>query len=66
MMEWQPIETAPKNGTLVVVCALGSVPVSAVYVSWAKNDSGGWLAVGNGEMIEATHWIPLPPPPQKT
>lgn len=42
--------------------APGLVPVSAVYMSWSKDESAGWLAVGSGEVINATHWLPLPPP----
>ena len=32
MMEWQPIETAPKDGTRILVYALGDAQVSVYRV----------------------------------
>jgi len=63
---WQPIETAPKDGTYVLVYGYRShVDGSVMHVvRWTKGD--GWAADGDdlGEQ-KPTHWMPLPPPPKQ-
>lgn len=68
-MEWQPIETAPKNGTTF----LGYVPAWRDYVArqdvcpmhWSGWGGGIWESSTSGHRIhdEVTHWMPLPAPP---
>lgn len=61
MTEWQPIETAPKDGTAIWVSAVGvGEPVRTVQ-HWY----GEWVNIYNGDSIgwEPTHWMPLPAPP---
>ena len=68
MIKWQPIETAPKDETLI----LGFDPNAdcPIYViRWfSLNDETGpgyWIEAG-GEEYESwnpTHWMPLPKPP---
>lgn len=56
-MEWQPIETAPKDETDVLVwSALG-------YCVIAQFRDGYWWGRQLDELVEPTHWMPLPPPP---
>ncbi len=67
-MEWQPIETAPKDGSEVLLfvpsASFGRNVMSAVW----DNDNGGcdasWVVLEGyiGE-YNPTHWMPLPPPP---
>ena len=64
-MEWQPIETAPKDGTKI----LGYDP-SIIYPEerMAVMDFSiiGWAAcVGEGdyERYSPTHWMPIPEAP---
>ena len=67
MSEWQPIETAPKDGTAII----GFFPpdlVCEVYYDDDDDDPGWWYAnTGRGDYHEdrvfPTHWIPLPAPP---
>jgi hypothetical protein len=79
-MTWQPIETAPKDGTRVLVYG---VPLSydgsdygepagisvAEYVS--HNNAGtekAWYLPDYycyDTSYEATHWMPLPSPPEE-
>ena len=55
--EWQPIETAPKDGTRVLVVEDGEY-----HVAWWRQ---GWTRAGDDYDIamEPTHWQPLPPYP---
>ena len=62
-MEWQPIETAPKDGAKILAYADGSMTV--VYWlecgdNWELAESGSWAESGEWE---PTHWMPLPLPP---
>ena len=63
--EWQPIETAPKDGTHILVC--GPHNNGSQYMDvcgWPKNWTSKWpvayMAYAAGE---PTHWMPLPTPP---
>lgn len=66
MSEWQPIATAPKDGTrMLVACTNG-----AVYaVRWGPLPDDGWVVVGGSDLSVGrvrripTHWMPLPQPP---
>lgn len=63
-MEWQPIETAPKDGThILVVNNEGEMDVMV----WSDESSAGgdWrdpYDIGGG-MAGIAHWMPLPEPP---
>ena len=67
-MDWQPIETAPRDGTHFLA-AWGS---GAVSIVWWIGD--GYNSFGNGSSDRCgtphqfgpswfTHWMPLPAPP---
>jgi len=73
MSEWQPIETAPKNATQVLIyspercanCTPNSAGMHAAH--W---EGGHWITgrlVKGGVTLEPnhepTHWMPLPSPP---
>lgn len=69
---WRPIETAPKNGSSILVARhmgqpWGWVLGTAYWVS--VRGISGWIARGITEppgelgLGEPTHWQPLPPPP---
>ena len=64
---WQPIETAPKDGTMVLL--YGEPYNSAgekIYVGqWDKDSFCFWFdCCSYGPECKATHWMPLPPPPE--
>lgn len=57
--KWQPIETAPKDGTqLLLTCVGWAEPVVAHWNAGAWDD-GDYCDYMTG----LTHWMPLPPPP---
>ena len=67
-MEWQPIETTPKDGTVVVAVRRG-VPNPAVYSIILFDKPFGWVGFTAEEekrlcKYQPTHWMPLPPPPE--
>ena len=61
---WQPIETAPKDRTPVL---LWDLVVGVLVARW---DGAAWPHYWDSETIpgqdELTHWRPLPPPPAAT
>lgn len=72
MSEWQPIETAPKDRTRILVLAAKSYSKSTSHMAmrmevdfWHNTKSDGYNGYGhfNGEFYPATHWMPLPAPP---
>jgi hypothetical protein len=66
--EWQPIESAPKDGTLVLICfADGEIYIArnegkpdSQHNDWWDQDG---LDFGYGAS-QPTHWMPLPELPK--
>jgi hypothetical protein len=77
-MEWQPIETAPKDGTIIDVWLGDCPPEDAFFYCGGKGSlrSANWHWQ-NGKFrpylglnilttfVEPTHWMPLPEPPKQ-
>jgi hypothetical protein len=64
-MNWQPIETAPREDDL---CILAWCPDAHGYivVAWQSDDlvkGGGWFGLEDYTLVHPTHWMPLPEPP---
>ena len=65
--KWQPIETAPKDGSTILVWF---VPHGALSVFWEddiwciSNQKCDPLPVRGYRTGEDTHWMPLPEPPK--
>lgn len=73
LMEWQPIETAPKDGTPILGYfgrTAGDEPpdMEVVRFDEAQPFGGEWMTtMASPEMVdEPTHWMPLPSPPSST
>ncbi len=68
---WQPIETAPKDGRLILATNSDPAAQIAVVIYWEPGSRlfdiiGHWRSsmheiVPSGDL---THWMPLPEPPQ--
>lgn len=76
MSEWQPIETAPKDGTMIRVAYNDDLINFEDGVYWQSEGRHcllgsragalppGWTSSDVGLPVdEVTHWMPLPPPP---
>lgn len=75
--QWQPIETAPKDGTRIITLVCGFKPTIGWWGEngWTNDqaeaterliDIADWLVVDDGTSgYSPTHWMPLPPPPKK-
>jgi hypothetical protein len=64
-MNWQKIETAPKDGTGVILAirrGFGSKILGVTMGSYGINGREQWTTAGNCP-LSPTHWMPLPPPP---
>ena len=78
MSEWQPIETAPKDGTCVLVYGEGTydegdlrkiaVAQYTNYLNGRETDwhwQFAWYYGGYyGKFYDPTHWMPLPESPK--
>ena len=68
MSEWQPIETAPKDGTEVLVWSEHGGVESAYWEAGCYGHSGWTIYQIRTEIAEPdfppTHWMPLPEPPK--
>lgn len=55
---WQPIETAPKDATRVLLVRGDSPTMHTAFWRDGRWDCGGYFYFN-----KPTHWMPLPPPP---
>lgn len=60
MREWRDIETAPKDGTLVLLGCAKDADWPLRCRRWQESHWRGWDSEG------ATHWMPLPDPPSRS
>jgi len=74
-MEWQLIETAPKDGTEILMFGPGvlfkngrsSIYAKARHIGWWTeleiSEDSFWATRDPEVSCRPTHWMPLPPPP---
>lgn len=66
MTEWQTIETAPKDGTLIDLWIGGERYVDCYWrkaEDWEDDDASGWVSQYEKVLGAPTHWMPRPAPP---
>jgi hypothetical protein len=61
MNEWQPIDTAPRDGTEILLFARGHHSDDYRGVGQWSEQSNKWFW---SFAIRPTHWMPLPEPPR--
>ena len=67
--KWQPIATAPTDGTMVLVYAVvlhpekWGIELDPIICAAAYHEDAGFCVC---EVRDATHWMPLPEPPTAT
>lgn len=70
MMDWQPIETAPRDGTGILLYYAG---IGAIEGEWYAKYGGEWSVVTidahgcgccSGDSDQPVAWMPLPEPPE--
>jgi hypothetical protein len=67
MRGWQTIDTAPKDGTVILTwCATGSVDERPVVLAWRMVNDGRWDddSGDSYQEYDPTHWTPIPEPPK--
>lgn len=66
-MQWKTIDTAPKDGTQVLLCSISPDDDGGYGVRHGFYETGMadrcWYDIG-GERIEPTHWMTLPAAPE--
>lgn len=63
MNEWQPIETAPKDMTeIIVLCGAKDVRLGWYFAPSSRTQH--WHD-HRGAKIKPTHWLPLPAAPEQ-
>lgn len=64
--QWQPIESAPKDGTRILTCYVSEKHSANTFICKYEPDECDtdyvWLT-DEGVYERPTHWQPLPPPP---
>lgn len=68
MSEWQPIETAPTDGVSSVLLAYAG-SARRVREGFYRKSREHWGYYGSTSLksealVQPTHWMPLPTPPQ--
>lgn len=75
VQRWRPIESAPKDGTPILACALylgrsdlGAHPRAVQWSAFHPNAPGkaAWRNMFGHKEEWLTHWMPLPLPPKET
>jgi hypothetical protein len=59
-MKWQPIETAPKDGTVILLCS--RFGVEDAFASWWIQGDLRWA---NSQWAVLDYWMPLPELPKE-
>jgi hypothetical protein len=59
MNNWQPIETAPRDKTKILVWTGRDFDIL-----WWSERLNGWTFNDDWEVDDPTHWQPLPAPPE--
>lgn len=62
--QWRPIETAPKDGTRIIVYRALEPGYEHELIGFDMWRNGNWYR--SRRAMRPTHWQPLPPPPEQS
>lgn len=64
---WQPIATAPKDGTHIILARFGEEYFEVAGGEWRLNPKAGEDGLNGFEawISNPTHWMPIPTPPKQ-
>lgn len=62
---WQPIESAPKDGTSFLACSDGWITVGFWHGGRARWTINAYTYPNYGPDDQPTHWMPLPTPARR-
>lgn len=73
-MEWQPIETAPQDGSNILGAHFFETEIEVAqrwiaeihsygHDCWTLSGFDGNISLGSKQYPSPTHWMPLPNPP---
>lgn len=66
-MKWEPIETAPMDGTFVLITDGAFMAVAFAdtenELAWTMDDGHDFFRCLRRSLATPTHWMPLPEPP---
>lgn len=68
VVAWQPIETAPKDGTIILGFKFGILPIAVIWLPRSEDQSKNsdwWYSIEFPylDVSGLTHWIPIPKAP---
>jgi hypothetical protein len=66
MSDWQPIETAPKDGSAILLWPGAKIWTDQMTpaIGWYARGFGWTCSSAGASGDIATHWMPLPEPPR--
>lgn len=62
-MNWQPIETAPKDGTSILCYSSDTADTEVTICEWRKHKKC-WMNDTLEFYVNPAYWAPLPEPPK--
>ena len=67
-MEWQTVDTAPKDGREILTYRkVGLIAVAfwcESHITFTGYDFKGWMVSDGMGILDVTHWMQLPEPPK--
>lgn len=69
MSEWKPIESAPKDKSILLATKNSFVPIFCGIKRYGtlgepQQNEFAWRCDSSGRFANPTHWMPLPEPPK--
>jgi hypothetical protein len=65
MSVWLPIETAPRDGTEILVCTVHGHRRVMRWVPWPNGKGGSFRAPAGSSWLSPKYWMPLEPAPKR-